>query len=603
MTTPTPITLLATLGLSLALAQPGNAQATKPAGSTPHQFTQSVKVVVPLRFDAYYTYEQVGEALRALAAAFPDLAKLEVVGTSEEGREIWAMTVNNPRTGGPLAKPGVYVDANIHGNEVQGGEVCLYLLNWLLTQYGKNEQITKVVDRNAFYVIPVVNVDGRWHFFTDPNNSSSGRSLRVPRDDDRDGLVDEDFPDDLDGDGNICRMRKRDPFGQWKADPEDPRLMVRIKPGEKGEWTMLGEEGLDNDGDGQVNEDSAGYLDGNRNWGWSWAPPYVQEGAGNFPFSAMGTRAIAAYIMDRPNIIATYALHNSGGMYLRGPSTKADEPMNPQDVAAYDILGKNAEKIVPGYRYLVSWKDLYPTYGDFDSFTYAYAGAYSFVAELFQSSTETYRESDPKKPAPAEDDEMDFRGNPERDRERLQFSDHVVQGELFKPWTPFKHPQYGDVEIGGWVKMSSRLPHPFMLADLVHRNAAAVLFAAAETPQINMEVLSTEKLGAGLHKVRVRLGNGGGLPTRTYQTVQKRTAALDTLAVRGASVKVVAGGKLTDPYLEQVEYKAKRPEVQMVHVPGYGKAEYQFLLAGEGDVTFAFTSLKAGAVSKTIRLP
>ena len=324
-----------------------------------------------------------------------------MVGTTEEGREIWAMTVNNPKTGAPLAKPGVYVDANIHGNEIQGGEVCLYLLNWLLTQYGTNEQITKVVDRNAFYVIPVVNVDGRWHFFTDPNTPSSGRSIRVPRDDDRDGLVDEDFPDDLDGDGNICRMRKKDPFGQWKADPEDPRLMVRVKPGEKGEWTILGEEGLDNDGDGRVNEDAEGYLDGNRNWGWGWAPPYVQDGSGDFPFSAAADRAPSpAYIMARPNIIATYALHNNGGMFLRGPGTKADEPMNPQDVAVYDILGKNAEKIVPGYRYMVSWKDLYATYGDFDSFTYADAGAFSFVAELFQTSTETYREPDPATPGP-----------------------------------------------------------------------------------------------------------------------------------------------------------------------------------------------------------
>jgi hypothetical protein len=599
-----PITLLATLGFCLALGQPGNALASTSSPTRPQQFIQSAKITVPLRFDAYYTYDQVGEALRALNAAFPELTKIDVVGKSEEGREIWAMTVNNAKTGPPLAKPGVYVDANIHGNEVQGGEVCLYLLNWLLTQYGKNEQITKLVDHNAFYVIPVVNVDGRWHFFGDANDSSSGRSFRVPRDDDRDGLFDEDFPDDLDGDGNICQMRKKDPFGQWKTDPEEPRLLVRIKPGEKGEWTILGEEGLDNDGDGKVNEDSEGYLDGNRNWSWNWAPPYVQEGAGDFPLSTAGTHAIAAYIMDRPNIIATYALHNNGGMYLRGPSTKADEPMSPQDIAAYDILGKNAEKIVPGYRYMVSWKDLYPTYGDSDSFAYAYAGAYSFVAELFQTSTETYHENKPDKPAPSEDDdEMGFRGSPERDRERLKFNDHVVQGELFNSWSAFKHPQYGDIEIGGWVKMSSRLPHPFMLADLVHRNAAAVLFAAAETPQITMEVLSTEKMSAGLHKVRIRLANSGGLPTRTFHTIQKRTAALDTLSVQGAAVKVVAGGKLTDPYFEQVDYKAKRPEVQMVHVPGYGKVEYQFLLSGEGEVTFAFASRKAGAVSKTIRLP
>jgi len=38
--------------------------------------------------------------------------------------------------------------------------------------------------------------------------------------------------------------------------------MIPVKPGEPGEWTMIGLEGLDNDGDGKVNEDEEGYLDG-----------------------------------------------------------------------------------------------------------------------------------------------------------------------------------------------------------------------------------------------------------------------------------------------------------------------------------------------------
>ena len=307
-------------------------------------------ITVPLRFDRYYNYEQVGEALRALHAAYPQLTTIDVVGKSEEGRDIWAMTVNNPKTGAALDKPGVYVDGNIHGNEIQAGEVCLAVLNRLLTGYGQNEQITKLVDRNAYYVIPVVNVDGRYHFFNDPNDPDSGRSIRIPKDDDRDGLFDEDGPDDLDGDGNICMMRRKDPFGMYKTDPEDPRLMIRVKPGEKGEWTLLGEEGIDNDGDGKVNEDGEGYVDGNRNWGINWAPPYVQSGAGDYPFEASGMRAIAKFLMDRPNIIVVFAYHNNGGMYLRGPSTKAGEPMNASDVGVYDILGKNFEKIVPGYR-------------------------------------------------------------------------------------------------------------------------------------------------------------------------------------------------------------------------------------------------------------
>jgi len=64
-----------------------------------------------------------------------------------------------------------------------------------------------------------------------------------------------------------------------------------------------------------------------------------------------------------------------------------------------------------------------------------------------------------------------FGSSPEVERERLKFSDNLAQGELFKPWKPFKHPQFGDMEIGSWVKMSSGLPHPFMLPDLVHRKA------------------------------------------------------------------------------------------------------------------------------------
>ena len=63
-----------------------------------------------------------------------------------------------------------------------------------------------MLDKNAYYIIPVVNVDGRAHFFKDAQTPSTDRSFRIPKDDDRDGLVDEDGPDDLDGDGNICMI-------------------------------------------------------------------------------------------------------------------------------------------------------------------------------------------------------------------------------------------------------------------------------------------------------------------------------------------------------------------------------------------------------------
>jgi hypothetical protein len=558
------------------------------------------KITVPLRFDHYYTYEQVVEAMKALNAAYPTLTTLDLVGKSEENREIWAMTINNSKTGDPLDKPGVYLDGNIHGNEIQATEVCLYFMDYMLKKYGENDKITKLLDKNAYYIIPVVNVDGRYHFFADANTPSSNRGLRIPRDDDRDGLFDEDFPDDLNGDGNISTMRKKDPFGYMKTDPEDARLMMEVKPGEKGEWVMLGEEGIDNDEDGRINEDAEGYVDGNRNWGYNWAPDYVQSGSGDFPFQGKGIKAISDYIMKRPNIIIVYAFHNNGGMYLRGPGTKDQPEFQQGDLKVFDYLGKNNESIVPGYRYLLSWKDLYATYGDFCEFTDNVLGAYSFVGELFQTSTETYKTAEAKPQQPAENE--GFREDPERARERLKFNDNVVQGDLYTDWKPYKHPLYGDIEIGGWVKMSSRLPHPFMLPDLVHRNASAVMFSAEQTPEVKMEVFDTKKIGKDLYRVRVRLSNAKAMPSLTYNAIRKKIQTLDIVKLSGKNIKVVSGGKLTDPYNEIVNYKKDKPEVQFCQVPGFGKIEYQFLVSGNGALNVDYQSLKAGKRQEIITL-
>lgn len=550
------------------------------------------EITVPLRFDHYYDYDQLVEAMKALNKAYPGLSKMELVGKSEEGREIWAIIINNPKTGADSEKPGVYVDGNIHGNEIQAGEVCLYLANTLLTKYEENEKVKKVVDKNVFYIIPSVNVDGRYHFFKDPNTPSSNRGLRRPKDDDGDGLFDEDFPDDLDGDGNICTMRKKDPNGQYRADPGDPRIMVRVKPGEKGEYTMLGQEGIDNDGDGRINEDSEGYVDPNRNWGYHWAPNYVQRGSGDFPFSGVGIRAIAEFILRHENIVMVWAFHNSGGMILRGPSTKAEGEFPRGDLDVYDYLGQNSENIVPGYQYLIAWKDLYSTYGDFDNFTNNLVGTYGFVGELFQSESQTYKKDQPKKQE--EEEPSRFERNVEDDREQLKFNDHVALGELYTDWKPYKHPVYGDIEIGGWVKMSSRLPHPFMLPDLVHRNAMAVIFSAEQTPEVKMEVFEKKEMDKGLYRVRVRLSNTGAMPSITYQTIKHKLYPQDILKVSGDNIRVVAGGQIQDKYADRVSFKEYKPEVQFLQVPGFGMVEYEFLVSGKGKVTIDYTSRKAG---------
>lgn len=562
-------------------------------------------IQVPLPFDSYYSYDEVVTALKVLHKAFPQLTKLDLVGKSEEGRAIYCMTINNPKTGPELNKPGVYVDANIHGNELQASEVALYMLNYLLTRYGKNDEVTQMVDKNCFYVIPIVNVDGRYHFFADANTDSSNRGLRRPKDDDRDGLFDEDFPDDLDGDGNICLMRIKNPFGNLKTDPQDPRLMLPIKPGEKGEWSLLGQEGIDNDGDGRVNEDSEGFVDGNRNWGFDWMPEYVQMGSGDYPFSGVGLKAMASYIRKRPNICISWALHNTGGMFLRGPSQKNLGEYPPQDIAVYDYIGKQAERITPGYNYMISWKDLYTTYGDFMEWMVGCNGAYGYVGELFQSTSETFKTRQEEKaeiPGDLEGIAAMLASDNAIARERLKFSDNLVQGELYKPWKAFKHPTYGDIEIGGWVKFSTRLSAPFMLKDLVHRNAMAILFSAKNTPEITLDVFEVKRIAKDLFRIRTRLVNSKAIPSMSYYAQKKNMYPKDMLTAIANNATVIAGGKLTDAFRDVVTYKKHRPELQFLFVPGFGKVEHQFLVSGKGKLNLKYKSRFGGTHVKTVEL-
>ena len=167
-------------------------------------------------------------------------------------------------------------------------------------------------------------------------------------------------------------------------------------------------------------------------------------------------------------------------------------------------------------------------------------------------------------------------------------------GEMYKPWAPFKHPTYGDIEIGGWVKMSNRLSAPFMLPDLVHRNAMSVLFSAKHTPEVTLDVTEVKKIGDGLFRVRTRLANAKAVPSMSFQAQKDRLYPQDRLTVSGPNARVLAGGVLVDRDFDRVSHKKDRPDVQFLVVPGFGRVEHQFLVEGRGEVTLRYVSRHAG---------
>ena len=223
---------------------------------------------VPIAWNRYYKHAGVTDICRKLAAAYPDLVKVSSIGKSFQGRDMWLLTVTDFTKGKPEEKPAFYIDGNIHSNEIQGTEMGMYTAWYLAETFKDIAFIKELLADKVFYIVPTINPDARDHYMKEPNSPNSPRSGVIPVDNDRDGLVNEDGFTDLDGDGNITQMIRRNPAGRFKKDPNDPRKLNQVKVDEQGEYEVLGSEGIDKVGDGRVSEDGTGYYDPNRDWAW-----------------------------------------------------------------------------------------------------------------------------------------------------------------------------------------------------------------------------------------------------------------------------------------------------------------------------------------------
>jgi len=553
-----------------------------------------------LSFDHFYDHAELARSLKALQAAYPTLLEVKSIGKSYEGRDLWAAILTSPKGGPAERKPGYYIDGNIHGNEIQGGEVALYAVWYLLKNYGKTELATRLLDERVFYVVPTMNPDSRDYFIHKAVDPNSPRSGLIPYDSDRDGVADEDGPEDLDGDGSITMMRKKDPNGTHKPHPDDPRLLVPVKPGEKGEYILLGQEGIDNDGDGLVNEDGPGGYDMNRNYGHNWQPDYVQDGAGDYPFCFPETIAVRDFVLAHPNIAGAQNFHNFGGMILRGPGAKNLGEYSPADKRVYDEIGKKGEKILPGYRYVTVYKDMYTVYGGSIDFLYCTLGIFTFSNEL---DRDPLADQKPKAEKGGEEEAEDVMAAlfQEGRLEEMVYHDLVLMGEQFSDWKPYKHPLYGDIEIGGIRKFGRRVPPTFKLAETCHRNAAFCLFHADQLARLDIEKLEVTRVKDDLFQVDLAVRNSRPTPSMTAQAAQKKLHRADRLQVSGAKVELLAAGQLTDKYRGLTRKIKTRGNAFWIEggLPGYGRLEFRLLLKGEGSLEVAYDSLKGGYKTKS----
>ena len=493
------------------------------------------------------------------------------------------LAITNYKKGNADRKPGFYVDGNIHSNEIQGGEICTYTAWYLTESFGKNDYITEMLNDRVFYIVPTINPDARNDYMLEGNTPHSPRAGMIALDDDRDGLFDEDGYDDLDGDGSITRMRRKSPYGNMIVDPKDPRKMIQIGPDDVvtvQRYEFLGGEGIDNDNDGRINEDTYGYYDPNRDWGWKWQPDYIQRGAYKYPFSAPETRAVADFVMTKPNIAGAQSYHNSGGMILRGPGAQEDiSTYNRQDIRIYDAIGKKGEKMIPGYRYLTVYKDLYSVFGGELDWFYGSRGIYTFTNEIFTRFA-YYKDKNGGR-----DQSYDF------DKE-LQFYDS------FTPWKKFNHPTYGEIEIGGFKKNFGRATPGFMLEEEAHRNMAFTFYHAHHMPRLSIADIKVKKLKGGLKEVTAYIKNDRLMPTHASQDLKYKITRPDFVSITGT--KVIAGMIVTnEDFNFTTEQKVNPEKIKVRNIPGNSVVKVRWIVKGNSKFTVTVDSAKGGVSSRS----
>lgn len=542
---------------------------------------------VEIAWNRYYDSEQLVEIMKRMERAYPELVKMMSIGKSVEGKEMWMIVVSNRTNGNPDEKPAMYIDGNIHSNEIQGAEVSLYTAWYCTELYNEVPWIKQLLDEKTLYILPTINPDARDHFIHQPNNMHSPRTGLSKRDDDGDGEYDEDGYDDLDGDGNIVMMRIKDPNGRWKVDPDDPRLMVQARADEKGDYSLLGWEGYDNDGDGLVNEDGPGFYDPNRDWGWNWAPRYVQYGADKYPFVQPENRSVKDFFLSHENIAAAQSFHNNGGMILRGPGAKNDEnTYSRPDIRTYDYLGKLGEEQLPGYKYMVIWSDLYTVYGGEIDWFYGARGILTFSNELWSEYDYFRRVKDTTREVTEND--------------LYRFDKILLMNEGIVPWHTVNHPQYGEIEIGGPKKAWTRTAPSFMIEDMCHRNMAFALFTLYNTPKVSVDSIYTKKLPGGLTEVTAIVSNDRVIPTHTFQDSKNKITRPDIVSVTGG--KVIAGGVLQNRLLGIMQEQKRNPQqIEVENIPGMGSMSVRWIVDGNGPFTVSVVSEKGGKAKKILR--
>lgn len=556
----------------------------------------------PVNWTDYFDYATMTRTLEAWAQQHKDIASVASMGKSHEGREQWAVTITNRKTGAPEDKPALYVEGGMDSDEIMATQAAMYLLHRVLAGYGTDRDITRLVDTQTLYVAPNVMPD-QWEIGLKTPKRVRDSTAR-PYDNDLDGALDEDDQEDIDGDGHILQMRVEDPTGAFKRDPRDARVMMARQPGDGPEagpfYRLYQTEGLDNDEDGRINEDPVGGVDPNRNWPAHWVQEYQQDWAGPHPLSEVENRNLITFFLAQPNLGAIVDLHTSGNLLYRPSSVYPDEEMDLTDLGFFRALGARYSQLTDGpvvtplsTARARGSRGIYGA-GIMIDWAYDHLGVISFAPELWAF--------------PVDEKGKELQAS---EGERIDWALKHLGPRSWIDWHVVSHPQLAKVEVGGWAKPLPNNPVGAQVERIAREITDWMLHLWGQLPRLVVqEEVRPQEGGRALVRVTVR--NAGYLPTNvTERALVVKSAPPVFLSVErtdGTTMLAMSGAP-------EGRWKGKRG-LELGHLGGWGSARagasrpaettVDLLVAAgprAGTVELLVDGQRAGRIRKSIAIP
>lgn len=526
---------------------------------------------------SYADQNTLVSVLKSLNESYPGLTRLVPIAQSAADRKVWAMTIGS---GDVDNHPGIAVVSGVDGSYVSGPTLVLKIMENLL-QSSQTDSIRHLLDSVSFYFFPNMNPDATEQYFATLKYERFGNDKAT--DDDRDGRINEDPYEDLNGDGMITQLRIKDPGGAWIPHPSDNRILVRAdkKKGEKGNYILIS-EGIDNDQDKKFNEDGPGGINFNRNLTYQYV--HFSPGSGEFAVSESESRGLLDFLYQQWNIFCVLTI---------GPADNLSNPMiYDESKATSEIVSGIQEKdamlnalVSDKYNEITGKKDhveLKTFEGGFMQWVYFHYGRQSYGTPAFyipeikvkKDSTDMNQgKSDTFSP------EVNF----------LRWADSLLVEPFFMNWTRIEHPDFPgkEVEIGGIYPFVMKNPPPAMMDSLAEIHGKFMLWLASLRPELEVINLKTTDLGNQVYRLELDVYNRGIFPAMSGIGEKTRWVKKPKISLSlQEDQNLLSGKEIT--LLDQLE--------------GDSVAHFSWLIRGKGKIDMEIGAPQTGIKNQSIDL-